>query len=376
MKRLVLVGGGHAHLTALMNIPEYIKQGHSVTVVSPAVHHYYSGMGPGLLSKTYKPQEVRFNIKKMVEGRGAQFVLGSVTRILPEEKTILLDTETKVPYDVISFNTGSSVPYDLFSHNGSKVFAVKPIVNLLKAQKTVLDGLRSGRPRIAIIGGGPAGVELTGNIEKLVRDNSGSAKITLVAGSQLLANVADKAAELARKSLQARGVEVLERVKVVESRNSKLILSNGSIIDYDIVFSAMGVKPSRIFADSGLPVGKDGGLLVNQFLQSPKYPEMFGGGDCIFFEKEPLDKVGVYAVRQNPILRDNLTAALNGGELKAFEPQKIYMLIFNMGDGTGIFMRKNFVWQNRLMFKLKDYIDRKFMKEFQVSGELNEDTPI
>jgi NADH dehydrogenase FAD-containing subunit len=40
------------------------------------------------------------------------------------------------------------------------------------------------------------------------------------------------------------------------------------------------------------------------------YPEIFGGGDCISFEKKPLDKVGVYAVRQNPILYTNLLAAL------------------------------------------------------------------
>ncbi len=49
-----------------------------------------------------------------------------------------------------------------------------------------------------------------------------------------------------------------------------------------------------------------------------------------------LDKVGVYAVRQNPILYGNLMAALEGGPMKKFEPQKVYLLIFNLGNGTGI----------------------------------------
>jgi hypothetical protein len=84
--------------------------------------------------------------------------------------------------------------------------------------------------------------------------------------------------------------------------------------------------------------------------------------------------VGVYAVRQNPILYKNLMAALEGRDLEKFVPQEVYMLIFNMGDGTGIFVRRNWVWNGSLAFKLKDYIDRKFMRKFQVSGESEDRT--
>jgi hypothetical protein len=48
------------------------------------------------------------------------------------------------------------------------------------------------------------------------------------------------------------------------------------------------------------------------------------------------------------------------------------MLIFNMGDGRGILRKKNFVYEGRLAFFLKDYIDRKFMRKFQVAGEADE----
>jgi NADH dehydrogenase FAD-containing subunit len=82
--------------------------------------------------------------------------------------------------------------------------------------------------------------------------------------------------------------------------------------------------------------------------------------------------VGVYAVRQNPVLHHNLLAALEGTEMQTFVPQKDYMLIFNMGNGRGILWKKNFVWEGRLAFLLKDYIDRKFMRKFQVSGEREE----
>jgi len=96
-----------------------------------------------------------------------------------------------------------------------------------------------------------------------------------------------------------------------------------------------GVQASPLFRDSGIPTGPDDGLLVNSCLQSVVHPEMFGGGDCISFAERPLAKVGVYAVRQNPVLFHNLLAALEGKELKTFVPQREYMLIFNLGNGEG-----------------------------------------
>jgi NADH dehydrogenase FAD-containing subunit len=77
-------------------------------------------------------------------------------------------------------------------------------------------------------------------------------------------------------------------------------------------------------------------------------------------------------VRQNPILFHNLMAALEGGALIPFNPDGAYLLILNMGDGTGLLWKNEFVWGGRLAFLLKDYIDRRFMRKFQVSGELSE----
>ena len=127
----------------------------------------------------------------------------------------------------------------------------------------------------------------------------------------------------------------------------------------------MGVKPNTIFKRSGLPTGPDGGLLVNEYLQCTAYPEMFGGGDCIYFQNSPLDKVGVYAVRQNPILYHNLMATLEGDALQSFDPGGDYLLIFNVGGGEGVLKKNWILFGGKLAFIIKDYIDRKFKKKFQ-----------
>jgi len=68
-RHLVLVGGGHAHLQVLATLDEFTARGHGATLISPSPYHFYSGMGPGLLSRTYRPQQARFHIAKMVRGR-------------------------------------------------------------------------------------------------------------------------------------------------------------------------------------------------------------------------------------------------------------------------------------------------------------------
>jgi len=54
-----------------------------VTLISSSDYHYYSGMGPGMLSGIYRPQEIRFHISKLAEDRGASFLKDSVERNKP-----------------------------------------------------------------------------------------------------------------------------------------------------------------------------------------------------------------------------------------------------------------------------------------------------
>jgi NADH dehydrogenase FAD-containing subunit len=84
-----------------------------------------------------------------------------------------------------------------------------------------------------------------------------------------------------------------------------------------------------------------------------------------FMSGKTLDKVGVYAVRQNPVLYNNLMAALEGEPLQVFKPGGDYLLVFNMGGGKGVLRKKWLTFGGRLAFIIKDYIDRKFMKKFQ-----------
>ena len=365
-KHLVLVGGGHAHMVTLANIHAFVGKGHRVTVIGPSEHHYYSGMGPGMLGGTYSPSDIRFATKHVVEKQGGVFVLGKAARIRPDERQIELESGETVSYDVVSFNAGSDVPRLNLSEGAENIYPVKPIERLMEARDR-LKALTSQKSiTIGIIGGGPSSVEIAGNIRQLTSGHGvNQPRVIIFAGTSLMAKFPKGVRARIEKSLKSRGVEIYTNGFVQTVKPDGIILESGERYELDFIFLALGVRPNAIFERSGIPTGPDGGMLVNSYLQSTAFPEMFGGGDCIYFRDQPLDKVGVYAVRQNPILYDNLMAALEGEPLQVFNPGGDYLLVFNMGGGKGVLRKKWLTFDGRLAFIVKDYIDRKFMKKFQ-----------
>ncbi|UCF30519.1 MAG: FAD-dependent oxidoreductase [bacterium] len=377
-RHLVLAGGGHAHLTTLLRTGEITSRGHQVTVVGPSPYHYYSGMAPGMVSGHYRPQQIRFHIRKMVVDRGGRFIEDRIEDIRPREKELVLASGITIPYDTVSFNIGSEVPTGRIVREGRNIFTVKPIENLLRG-RLALEALHRDQPAgeeiaVCVVGGGPAGVELAGSVWALTQRLQRPSRITLLTGGKLLGRLPRRVRDLAFESLASRGVAIHEDVPVEEITAGSVKMEDGQAIDSLITFVAVGVKPSSLFRNTEVPAGDDGGLLVNNRLQSVDFPEIFGGGDCVTLEGDPLARVGVYAVRQNPVLFHNLLASLEGTPLTVFEPgSPSFLLILNMGDGTGILRKGKWIYQGRLAFRLKDWIDRRFMKRYQVSGELEEE---
>ena len=365
-KHLVLVGGGHAHMMTLANLDAFVAKGHRVTVIGPSEHHYYSGMGPGMLGGTYSPSDIRFATKHVVEKQGGFFVLGKAVRVRPDERYIELESGGTVPYDVVSFNAGSYVPQLNHSENTENIYTVKPIEKLVEAQRRIKELASQRSITIGIIGGGPSSVEIAGNIWQLTSGyGANQPRVKIFAGDGLMAKFPEGVRDRIEKSLKRHGVEIYTNGFVQTVEPDGIILASGERYDLDLIFLAIGVRPNAIFERSGIPTGPDGGMSVNSYLQSIAYPEMFGGGDCIYFQDQPLDKVGVYAVRQNPVLYNNLMAALAGEPLQVFDPGGDYLLIFNMGGGKGVLRKKWLTLGGRIAFIVKDYIDRKFMKKFQ-----------
>jgi NADH dehydrogenase FAD-containing subunit len=371
-KHLVLVGGGHAHMVTLANIGRFVEKGYRVTVIGPSDFHYYSGMGPGMLGGTYSPDQIRFATRKMVESQGGEFITDRVTQVVPRDRQVTTRSGTRIEYDVVSFNAGSYIPLPGSGGPGkdrpANLYPVKPIEQLMEAS-AALQVLFAEKPaQVNVVGGGPSSAEVAGNVWQLARDRgTHMPEIRILCGSRFMGRFGEKIGSRVKKILEKRGIDIQENARVKTVSGSEIALESGQAFATDFTFMASGVVPAPMFEDSDLAVGPDKGLLVNQYLQSVTNPQIFGGGDCIHFQPQPLDKVGVYAVRQNPVLLHNLMASLDGRALKSFDPGPDYLLVFNLGGRQGVLKKKNIVFSGRLAFTIKDYIDTKFMKRFQAA---------
>ena len=342
-KELLLVGAGHAHLLTFRNLHRFVALGHRVTVVSPSSYYYYSGTGPGVLSGIYSPSEGRIAVRRLVELRGAAFIEDRVVAIEPDQGGVVLAGGRKLPFDIASFNIGSRIPIDGFRTFEGVVVRAKPIENFVEARRRLTELLREKRRlSLVVVGGGPAGLEIAGNMWRLVRSSGTAATITLIAGGRLMRRFPERLRALAKASLEDRGIRILEDRRVVALEEGFAVLEDGQRLALDFGMVASGVQLSPLFQEAGLPVDEDLGLRVNEYLQCPACEAIFAGGDCVSFQPEPLAKVGVVAYRQNPVLYRNLLAALSGqGTLEPFRPDPVYSLMFNLGDGTALWWRSS-----------------------------------
>ncbi|NWH05363.1 NAD(P)/FAD-dependent oxidoreductase [Desulfobacter latus] len=365
-KHLALIGGGHAHMMILDNLKTIVDKGIKVTVIAPSAYHYYSGMGPGMLGGRYSPDDIRFATEDVVTKQGGTFIRDRVVKIDPKAKEIFTETGKTVGYDVACCNAGSYIPMDTVPGKLENIYPVKPIETLWEAAQKLKMLFREKRVRVSIVGGGPSSAEVAGNILALARRTHGfKPEIHIFARRCLMSGFPEPVRSRVVSILKKKGILIHEQAPVKEVGPGTIQLGSGRKYSTDFIFMATGVRPSPIFENSGLPVGPDKGLRVNRFLQSVAYPEIFGGGDCICFQERPLAKVGVYAVRQNPVLLNNVMAALEEKPLISFDPGPEYLLIFNLGGGIGVLKKKGLVFGGTLAFMIKDYIDRRFIKQFQ-----------
>lgn len=365
-KRLVLAGGGHAHLMTLSRLADFAAAGIEVVCVAPGPYLAYSGMGPGLLAGRYTLSELRFPIAAMAARHGARFERGFVAAIDPAGRRLLLRDGRSLAYDAVSFGLGSRVvpDFSLSDTPGATVLPVKPIENLLLARQAIESRVEAGGTvRVVVAGGGAAGFEVAANVLGLFhRLGVAVPHLTVAAPRGLLPGWPDRAVRLAGRSLKGRGARLVA-ARVVGLDKGTASLSDGSRLGCDLLLAATGTRPPGLFSQCGLSADSDGGLTVSACLQSPFAPEIFGGGDCIHFGPAPLPRAGVYAVRQGPVLAANLLAYLTGRELTPFRATgKNYLALLNCGDGRAILRKGPFVTEGAWVMGLKDYIDRKFLR--------------
>lgn len=391
-RRAVLVGGGHAHLHVAAHAERFREAGAEVLLVDPE-DFWYSGMAPGVIGGRYGPEATRVDLARLAARSGFRYVRDRVVGIDADLSTVRLETGEELPYDVVSLDVGSVVTGEGIEGAGHATLA-KPIRGLLWIREFLADP--PGPP--IVVGGGATGCEVAANLAVRLgrRDRDGAPVaaaggdgsdatsgaagaprvVLLTAGARLLEELSTGAGRRAGRRLRALGVRIRTNAPVaaIAPRTAEhgrpataVTLDDGSRIEGSETVLATGLTAPPWIAEAGLPTGRDGGLAVDESLRARGLANVFGAGDCIDFGPRALPKLGVFAVREAPVLLDNLLATITGRPLRSYRPQRRALRILNLGDGTALAAWGGLAWMGRGPMAWKEWLDRRFVDEFDGS---------
>src|SRR5712691_597081 len=195
------------------------------------------------------------------------------------------------------------------------------------------------RVRVAVVGAGAGGIEITLCLPARLRAVLGQTpfEITLIdAANRILGGVTDKTAEFVRRELVSRGVRLILGRSVTNLRSGTMTLDNGEDLPADLVVWATGAEGPMLLRQLGLPTDERGFLLTRATLQTIGHDAIFAVGDSGTLQRGPTPKAGVYAVRQGPVLWDNLACFLRSAPLREYQPQTNFLKLLNLGDGRAV----------------------------------------
>jgi len=373
LRHLVLVGGGHAKIAVLKKFAMDPMPGLRLTLISRDVMTPYSGMLPGYIEGAYQKDEITLDLSHLARHAGARFIHDEISFIDPDMKTVTITGRPPLSYDLLSLNIGASTDLDAIPGASEHAIGIKPISTLLERLDDVLNPEHDA-PHLLLAGGGAAGVETALALhQRLNVEGSRNARITLVhRGKRLAAEYPHAASRMMENELHKKGVEVRLATSLKRVEHKTAILDGGEKITADLILVITPASPPKWLAKTSLARDEHGFLAVNSCLQSESHPEVFAAGDIATLITDRRPKAGVFAVRAGPYLSENLRRSLLGQKLKNWKPQRNYLALIGTGGGKAIALRGNVVLPaSGPGWKLKEWIDRRFMHRFSVFPETN-----
>lgn len=343
-----------------------------LTCVSNFPFATYSGMLPGTLAGLYPRDRMQIDLVRLCAAAGARLIVGQVTGLDRKERRLLFADRAPLSFDALSVGVGS-VPRGVpEGDSAGKVVPIKPMQTFLDrlTERIRQTGEAIGdRPlRVAVVGAGVAGIEITFCLPPRVEMILGSRPIEMSLidpGERLSAGLDRRTLALVRREIDSRGVGLYFGQRVESVSEEGVRLEDGRTIESDLVLWATGAVAPPLLGVLGLPTDERGFLLTRDTLQTTGGDPVFAVGDTGTLEGKRAPKAGVFAVRQGPILWENLARVLDGRELKRYEPQTGFLKLMATGDRRAILSYKGLAFHARWCWRLKDRIDGGFMDKYQ-----------
>ncbi len=374
-RRLLLIGGGHAHLEVLRAAGQQPFEG-ELSLISPSPIQLYSGMMPGQLREAWPESALSVDLPTLCQAAGARFIEATATRVHADATSVRVDTsEGEYTGSHASLDIGASASGLALPGVRTHAYTPKPLSawRALLARANELAQQDNTAIECCVVGGGAAGVEIAIALATRLHRDRRAVSVTIVSAtthvpSGFSAAASPRLARALAPVFARHGIRILAGADVRAVTECAVELGDGRQLRSDMTVWATGASAPALIRDSALPTDAAGYLDVDRTLRATTGVPLWGAGDCISIANAPwMSKSGVYAVRAAPILAHNLRAAMasNPADARPFNPQRHTMFILDTADGAALLTWRGLVVHARWAQRLKRSIDERFVARYQ-----------
>ena len=370
MKKLVLLGGGHAHVHVLKTLIEQPLPDTAVTLITPYARQVYSGMLPGWIAGHYDIEDCVIPLAPLAAAAGVRLVQSAATGIALDARHVDCDNGERICFDLLSIDSGSVASVAAIAGAREHATAVRPIehfIDVITALKSRMSVHRGMPICITVVGAGAGGVEVALALQfagrRADRDEPACVVTLVSAADTLPGSVGPRIV----RSLRAAGVTLLSGVAATGIDPDVVKVTSGRTLTSEVTIVALGAAAAPWPAKSGLTCDAQGYIVTNAYLQSVSHPNVFAVGDCAAMRDFKRPKSGVYAVRAGPPLAENLRRALNAEPLALYAPRARSLYLISIGRQHAIGSWGPLSWEGAWVWRWKDRIDRAFVAKYRLA---------
>lgn len=357
---IVILGAGYAGVRLALDLEKLLSDRHSRDNIILVDRHPYHQIVQ-VLHKTATDaigrEDSVVDLEPLFQTRHVQLRQGTVTRIDPLQRHVLLDDGTMLEYDKLVIALGTLPDYAGIPGAAEHTLPLRFYEDAIRLRDHSIARVSEAaaasdatRKRIlmtfAIVGGGYTGCQLAGELANWLprlADEQGvsrrEVRIALLDSHDvLLRQFGNWATSEAERTLDRQGVSIYLNTTVERVEPQALYLNGNRVLRAATLVWAAGFRAPELLTASGLPTDEFGRVEVDRYLRVKDQAHIFAAGDCARVPNlagEPVRATASYATRQGEHLADTLLAEIEGRPPRSYEPLQLGELV-SLGPNDAI----------------------------------------
>ena len=373
IKRLVLVGGGDAHLHILRQFGNKPFPHLQIYFISDSFYKTHNKMLAGYIAGHFSFAESHIDLVALANRSGIHFIHNSLKKIDIIGKVITLDNEEEIFYDLLSLNLDSQIscPQTIIP---AAAISIRPLTEFFKnLDQLINETIQKNKVyQLVIVGSEIDAIEITLAIQyRILEELNKNVKALetfqiaiFTHENKILSQLNSRARNIFSTILKKKRVTVFTNQQITSVGKDSLIYENKNVFNTDKVLFCTQEGSYKCLQNSNLQLDENGFVCVNNYLQSVSSSDIFASGDIASIENQKISKIESYATKQGIILYKNIKNYLEEKKLKKYIPKKSHFFCVSTGNKYTMLLWKNLHLKGRLIWKFKKIKDTNFIRKY------------